>query len=459
VRERLASDHDGVASLGTASLTVRAREAPIAGACIDLEIVRRDGMPERDHRVRGATYATDALGMARHDVNPNEPCEAFLYAPGHAPRRVMWQSDLTIDLAPFDAHARFAPLAPGEHLRVKPVGSPGALAVLYPDHDGAAEGDLVAGAYDAVVVGRDGAAVRMVSFEVARHGRALVALGRDDRPIITLPAPKDRLPAGCEWGVTVQRDRGGEPWPDVGDEAQVDRSDPTVFTIRLCGTGTFAIGTIYANVPWRRVSVRAGDRVALEAPEESATLNLAGGRMATVTVVLRNDDPLGWNPTIGYPDYRNNVATIKALPPGRYHAFRHFASDHWSKANAFSGAPIVLEAGKTTTLRAFEEDVRGSIAVVLKESDGSPVQDATLFVEDPARPPARADTIVCTLGADLVGPPLGPRVRVINGLVNLPAMPAGQLLLRIVRDDGTVFTCARDVVPGGTLAITLPPPR
>jgi hypothetical protein len=198
VREPLPDVREGVFSVSEASLTVRARGAPIAGAWIDVEILRRGGMPERDRRVRGATYVTDAQGTARRDVNPDEPCEAFVYAPGCAPRRVMWQSDLAIDLAPFDAHARFAPLAQGEHLRVKPAGSPGALAVLYPEGDGAAEGDLVAGAYDAVVVGPSGAALRMVSFAIARGDRALIALDRDDRPVVTLPAPRSR----CRQAIT-----------------------------------------------------------------------------------------------------------------------------------------------------------------------------------------------------------------------------------------------------------------
>jgi hypothetical protein len=248
------------------------------------------------------------------------------------------------------------------------------------------------------------------------------------------------------------------PWPEAAGEAQIDRSDPAVFTIRLSGTGTVAIGTSYANVPWRRVTVRAGDRVVIEAPAASATLAISAKRMATAGIVLRSDEVDGWNPMIGILDYHASVATVAELPPGRFHLFRTFAAGHWSKARSFSGAPLVLESGKTTSIPAYEDEKREPIEVVLQESDGTPVQNATLFVEDPMEYPVREDTNLCSMG-DLVGPPLAPRLRVVNGLVTLPAMSAGQLLLRIVRDEGSVFTCARDVVPGKTLTIALPPPR
>jgi hypothetical protein len=472
-------------------LIVRGGGKPVAGATVDLEWVE-DVASDRRRPV--AVFRTTAAGELKLKGGADRRTEVFVYAEGYEPERAIWNpgSRLEINLTPRNGVFTFAG-GPAEGLvRIRRAASPGAVRTVRLG-GGEKQLNVAAGEYDLTSYDYRG----VVGYQRVRLGageRKRIDMAIDMRPEVVIrhsnvgwrTSVLESAPVGSAVdGNAMLVVAGARALPE--EAATLVRQSAEEAVYRVSRAGVFQIeasrGQGFPQI-WREIKLNPGESVALEVPDQAATLN---GVMSSYEVLayslhgtagprlqLINDKPTGWSVTVYLPKRGPDGSfTIEGIPPGDYHLYHHLIGEKVNSTGyngrvqtritpvaAWGGVPVQVVAGGLANVSDFAADALGDVTLRLRNSAGRPIEHATVRVRDRMSDSWRQTQEDPGLIEQSAHPiPYPEAVRVVAGRAVLHNIRTGWLEFAVEMDAGARYVYQMPVVQGQALQVTVPGAR
>jgi len=470
----------------TREIEVTGADKPLPDAIVDLEWIKNLRSAEGTML---ATYRTGSDGRLSLLGGADEHLDAFIYAPGYAPARSVWEPGhpLRIDMVPLNARLLFSDLRPGQSALVSQADNPAAARLVQWREGATAEISLPAGEYDVETFGKGGWSLTdPIGYERIAVGAGVTRSANadaDHRPTLILRYPEEG------WRAMVYVQSSDRPlfWTSEvfsNNSAVLERESPDEAVYRLSRAGPVFVEVGNHRLDhalWREFVSHPGETITLDVPKGDAILQgstrtygggitAQGHGWASPRLLLISQDPATWSVT-SYLPMRDAqyVMTIRDLPAGAYYVHQHLTGEvrdyrdgfgneirNTLPVYAWGGIPVELRAGETTRLSDFADYAFGGQLVIIQNTLGEPLEGATLRVRDrmSERWHLFNDDEVSGAADKL---PYPPAVRVRQGKAVLPSIRAGQLELYVELDDGRVYPFTVLADSGQILKLRLPP--
>lgn len=475
----------------TRELIAQTDGRPLAGAIIDLELIRD---LTTHQRTALASYSTGPDGRFQLNGAESQLIEAFIYAQGFEPQRVIWEPGtlLRVNLIPRQASLSFSGLRPGNIARIRPVDSPDSVRTLSCDFGKPTEVRVAAGPYDIVVYGDAGQVLSYRRISAIAGQTQIVDIAIDQRPRLIVRYPEegwtaavsDSTPGGMATGWSIYSTIGGSfAISDTAAVLERETAQESVFRVSRAGKIHLQISRAgQAHMWWREIVTGPGETITVEVPKGEANLQGAmrsydGGAgfshhgWAGPRMQLISDDPTKWSVTVFIPPRDGpHTFTLKGLPVGDYHLYQHLIGTPktYKGANgkeetytlpldAWGGIGVKLASGETTKLNDFVDYAFGQLQVFVQDQRGQLLDGAVLRIRDRMSEAWRQVAEGPTTLSNAAHPiPYPTATRLQQGHATLPSVRAGWLELTVELDDGSVYPLTVRVDPNSPLRLKLP---
>lgn len=477
------------------TLSLRGAGKPLPSAIVDVEsIVNLDS----DKRRVLDTYSIPTDGRLQLLGGGDQLIEAFIYAEGFEPRRVIWNPGppLVVDLTARSANFEFTPSPNMAVARVREAGSPRSVRTVLLSPDRGTRMQVAPGIYDITCYTASGTVAGYQRLTVSGARTDTVECSVDQRPRLTVRLPGE----GWRLSVSESTPRGGATqwvamiavpglpgFSEVGATALDESKTEPMIALSYAGKWHVEAQERGRTLSlWRDIEVQPGASMTLGLPTQMGTLKgsmrsygggiersehgFAGPRLQMIA-----DEAAGWSVTEYLPKRdapdgeKKHHFTVAGIPAGNYHLFQHLIGEQKTYTHgrdtttytapiaAWGGIPVHIEANSATVMKDFREYPFSDLQVRVIDADGHPVEHATLRIRDRMSEawrqveenPARLEEAAHPI-------PYPAAARIVSGRATLPRIREGWLDLAVESDEGPTFSFTVPVSPKRELSLTLP---